>query len=497
MSTTGSLISDVIDNEVAKSIGNNLQNTGNVLRSSSNAINDTLNAPQNVFKGYAKKFTGNAAAKLGQYLSNKTGVANTIGQGLTSLGSSLGGGTAAGGTAAGGTAAAGAAALGPAAIAAIGAMVLGGKNRKQARKNSEAAVRASNQAVSQSAEDALSQTQQFAESMQNEDVRNYQDYLRQNGYSNDVINGIPQGLNSGHKEIAEWINQFNNGAGKTSPIRIPTTQEDIEKARAGNFNVPTQIGGVEENQEVKSGILNNLLNGIRDFSQGYQENRTQGFSPENLEPNDKKNRMTRLGEVFGTGARMMQNPLMQGLVAGGLSTAFTGDPLYGLGQGYKFANNRQMSNIYQKALKDRGIEVSPNTFGNVEREDFDSIMTPIYKDLENQINLARLQALDKYRLLNLEERRRQNELTDAYRQANLDIQKMNAETSRINAETNRNKTKKTSKTTPQDNPEWNNDLAEYTTRLYDPLYANAITKLKTAFINKYGVDPDKYLKGLE
>lgn len=482
MSTTGSLISGVIDNEVAKSIGNNLQNTGNVLRSSSNAINDTLNAPQNVFKGYAKKFTGNAAAKLGQYLSNKTGVANTIGQGLTSLGSSLGGGTAAGGTAAGGTAAAGAAALGPAAIAAIGAMVLGGKNRKQARKNSEAAVRASNQAVSQSAEDALSQTQQFAESMQNEDVRNYQDYLRQNGYSNDVINGIPQGLNSGHKEIAEWINQFNNGAGKTSPIRIPTTQEDIEKARAGNFNVPTQIGGIEENKEVKSGILNNLLNGIRDFSQGYQENRTQGFSPENLEPNDKKNRMTRLGEVFGTGARMMQNPLMQGLVAGGLSTAFTGDPLYGLGQGYKFANNRQMSNIYQKALKDRGIEVSPNTFGNVEREDFDSIMTPIYKQWENELRKTYYDTLADYRAGMLGNAERKAEIDANYKKEKLAIDKKNSESNAIRArKTGSNNSKN------YDTAEFNKNLGYFQKLLYSG-DVDSINKADALMIGAYGKD---------
>lgn len=484
MSTTGSLISDVIDNEVAKSIGNNLQNTGNVLRSSSNAINNTINAPQNVFKGYAKKITGNAATKLGQYLSNKTGVANTIGQGLTSLGSSLGG-AAAGGSAA----ATGAAAFAPAAIASIGAMVLGGKNRKQARKNSEAAVRASNQAVSQSAEDALSQTQQFAESMQNEDVRNYQDYLRQNGYSNDVINGIPQGLNSGNKEIAEWINQFNNGAGKTSPIRIPTTQEDIEKARAGNFNVPTQIGGVEENQEVKSGILNNLLNGIRDFSQGYQENRTQAFSPENLEPNDKKNRMTRLGEAFGTGARMMQNPFMQGLVAGGLSTAFTGDPLYGLGQGYKFANNRQMSNIYQKALKDRGIEVLPNTFGNITSEDMRNLLEPQFKDTERDIALSRLAELAAYRRDNLEERRRQNEATNAYRQANLDIQRMNAETSRMNANTSRKKTRKTGSNDSKnyDTAEFNKNLAYYQQLLYSG-DVDSINKADVLMTDAYGED---------
>ena len=33
-------------------------------------------------------------------------------------------------------------------------------------------------------------------------IAEYQDYLRQSGYSDDVINGVPQGLNSGNKDIA-------------------------------------------------------------------------------------------------------------------------------------------------------------------------------------------------------------------------------------------------------------------------------------------------------
>ena len=64
----------------------------------------------------------------------------------------------------------------------------------------------------------------------------YQDSLRQQGFSDDVVNGVRQGLNSGHKEIDQWIKQYNNGAGRENPINIPQTEEQIALANPLNYS---------------------------------------------------------------------------------------------------------------------------------------------------------------------------------------------------------------------------------------------------------------------
>ena len=113
----------------------------------------------------------------------------------------------------------------------------------------------------------------------------YQDSLRQQGFSDDVVNGVRQGLNSGHKEIDQWIQQYNNGAGRKNPINIPQTEEEIAAARAGSFNTPIQNGGVateSTEDKVKQGILDKFIDGITDLSKGYNENKNTAFNPENL-----------------------------------------------------------------------------------------------------------------------------------------------------------------------------------------------------------------------
>ena len=113
----------------------------------------------------------------------------------------------------------------------------------------------------------------------------YQDSLRQQGFNDDVVNGVRQGLNSGHKEIDQWIKQYNNGAGRENPINIPQTDEEIAAARAGSFNTPIQNGGIateSTEDKVKQGILDKFIDGITDLSKGYNENKNTAFNPENL-----------------------------------------------------------------------------------------------------------------------------------------------------------------------------------------------------------------------
>ena len=123
----------------------------------------------------------------------------------------------------------------------------------------------------------------------------YQDSLRQQGFNDDVVNGVRQGLNSGHKEIDQWIQQYNNGAGRENPINIPQTEEQIALARQGQFNLPAQEAQVEKLPDTS--LINRFANGLADFQKGFQENRNTGFTPKNLQSNPDKGGMQRFGEL--------------------------------------------------------------------------------------------------------------------------------------------------------------------------------------------------------
>ena len=489
--------------------GNTLKTTGDILKNrqmskigsaisdSTSALSNTLNKPVNYIKGQA-----NGALKAGL---QKLGLANTT---------AAGAGAAAGGSAA-------SAALGP--IAALAVMALMGTNRKRAKKSGRALEKMTNDIVQQGQDEQLANTQQSTAALQeeaNQALQNgiatggasnifngnaqpnqlqdpislYQESLRQQGFNDDVVNGVRQGLNSGNKEIDQWIQQYNNGAGRENPINIPQTEEEIEAARAGVFNIPTQASNVASEDfesKVKQGLLDKFIDGITDLSKGYNENRNTAFNPENLRrrqdlatfkqsvnpadyttkltpdeqkqfdiwandmrakgainPNDKfqdydmqgywknevlnntdlangnaeahftdkykmpnhetfsnesiyatgdnakyaghwdnnnyvtplkNNKMTRTGEILGTISRAAQKPAVQALLAGSISTALTGNPLYGVGMAQKFGANKVMTDVYRDILAKQGINIDPRLFGTIGAKDFDAIMLPELK----------------------------------------------------------------------------------------------------------------------
>lgn len=544
MQKTGDFLSGS-KNELAKNIGSKLSNGGNILSNGVSKVNNMLNTPQNYFKGFANNALGNGASKVGEYLAGKTGIANTIGNAMTNLGTSLSGssaataGAATSGAAAGGTAAGGgtgAAFSNPyTAIAALIAMAAMGTNRKRAKKSGEALMGQTNELTKMATEDAQQQlgsaqqnsTDLLAQSSQNinQELQNgqgiatgyaapvtapvqntqntsniaaYQNWLRDNGYSEDVVNGVSQGLNNGHKEIADWISQFNEGEGRNNPINIPTTQEEIELARQGKFNTQTPINsGIEEN--VRRGLMNKLANGIESFSKGFEENKNTAFKPENMYSDDKKGLMTRLGEGAGTVARALNNPATQALVAGGLSAALTGNPLYGLGMAYKFGNQRAMSEAYRDSLARNGVNVDLGTFGNITKDDHNSLMTPQYKDAANKLAETKLNEQKLYHEMlmkkyydDLAERKRHNQETEKTQDKKATASMINANRPRVGKGGNVKQSTKATK--PQQHPDWGNDLAEYATKITDDRYSGKIPKMKQLFIQKYGVDPDKYIK---
>lgn len=370
--------------------------------------------------------------------------------------------------------------------------------------------------------------------------------LYANGWDNDTVNAALEGRNLGNKEMDNYIKYYNSVA--------PQDQQLVVAAQNA-----AQTGNVTANNEVKNGLLNKFLNGITDLSRGYDENRNTAFKPENL-TQDKfantttgqsevltnyqnqlrnngidenvvnavaqgknsgnkdianwinnnaaalnpvgqttytdKSKMARLGEALGTTSRFLNRPGVQGLVAGGLSAALTGDPLYGLGQGYKFANQRAMSDIYQNALREQGVEVSPGMFGALDSRDMTALMTPKYKQQENDLKKVYYDALANYRTGMLENAKNKTEIDKAYKgtKAANDTIKANASMIKATKTGAKGGGTRTATKKPQDHPDWGNDLSGFYQIVTNPRLAAKSDVARARFVQKYGVDPMKYVK---
>ena len=245
----------------------------------------------------------------------------------------------------------------------------------------------------------------------------YQDSLRQQGFSDDVVNGVRQGLNSGHKEIDQWIKQYNNGAGRENPINIPQTEEQIALARQGKFNLPAQEAQVEKLPDTS--LINRFANGLADFQKGYQENRNTGFNAKNLESNPDKGGMQRFGEFMGTTNRVLNNPAAQALVAAGATALSGGGVGDAINSAYKYGTQRAMSDVYRNVLAKHGINIPETVLGNVTNKDMD-----VFSDMKNA------EALNKYRMGILDNKEKQIEIN----QQNADSRAIQAEASKTRAD---------------------------------------------------------------
>lgn len=597
--------------------GTGIQKAGQALAGQSGALGTLGNGLVNVGTSMAGTGAATTGAAAGTTAGATTGAATgattagTVG-GMTAAGSTAAGagagtgaaaGSAAGGAAAGGSAggASAGAAGGPiGALIALAVMALAGGHRKAAKKSGKQLMNATNQMAEQENElsdQHLQQIQQDtanlqqqannaiaqgiptggAASIQNPDgvisdfpltKEQFAQSLKNVGWDDKTINSALNGLNLGNKEMSDYINAYNQTANNGQAITIPQTEQEIVAAQAlANGEKPVaQQGGVATNEQIKQGILDKLANGMADFSRGYNENRNNGFKPENL-TNDRfavttekenpalanyqqslrdkgidenivnavaegknsgnkdianwikenpdaykniketqyydKGKMGRAGEFFGTVGRIVQNPAVQATVAGGLSTALTGNPLYGLGMAYKFGNGRAMSNIYQNVLADNGVEVNPGMFGNITSSDMNALMTPKYKEALNNIALAKLQESQNYHELMMKYYNDKLEADKDYKAQKIEVDKQNANSRQTSANASvirANKAgtgkggAKPKATKPQDNKDWAGDLAGFNMMYSDPKYANKIDIARSRFIGKYGVDPLKYIK---
>ncbi|DAB16858.1 TPA: hypothetical protein CPT98_07055 [Candidatus Gastranaerophilales bacterium HUM_19] len=312
------LIREAIDRKIRESLRTQQERISNPM-DRLNGISNDLNS------------IGNGLSTAGNFLSNNTSLTNlgtksqTIGGALQkgagaiqSISPAIASSAASG--AAGSTAgSAGSAALGGpiGALVALAAMALSGTNRKRSKQAGQQAEQLAEGAIQARQSDLSHLTPTVSAPI-------------------DTVQTVPENVNN----ISQPVQQ-------TQPMQNP--------------------------DEIRKSAFGNIANGLDDFLAGYKENKTQGFNVNNLKADDSKGMMQRLGEGAGTVARVSQNPVVQGIIAGGLSGLISGDALYGLSSAYKYANSKYKANLFKDILTQQGIDVGNNN-GIIDSNDLSRIL---------------------------------------------------------------------------------------------------------------------------
>ena len=312
------LIREAIDRKIRESLRTQQERISNPM-DRLNGISNDLNS------------IGNGLSTAGNFLSNNTSLTNlgtksqTIGGALQkgagaiqSISPAIASSAASG--AAGSTAgSAGSAALGGpiGALVALAAMALSGTNRKRSKQAGQQAEQLAEGAIQARQSDLSHLTPTVSAPI-------------------DTVQTVPENVNN----ISQPVQQ-------TPPMQNP--------------------------DEIRKSAFGNIANGLDDFLAGYKENKTQGFNVNNLKADDSKGMMQRLGEGAGTVARVSQNPVVQGIIAGGLSGLISGDALYGLSSAYKYANSKYKANLFKDILTQQGIDVGNNN-GIIDSNDLSRIL---------------------------------------------------------------------------------------------------------------------------
>lgn len=355
-------------------------------------------------------------------------------------------------------------------------------------------------------------------------------------------------------EIADWINQYNNGAGRNNPLGQVAEQPAQDN----------QIlqGGVNQKSDLKT----NLLNAWSDFQRGYRENLTNGFQPANLfnqqfsetvtRPSEQlvnyqnqlrgqgidenvinavaegknsgnkdianwiaqnpdalnpvtetvgrdKTLLGRIGEGVGTLSRIIDKPITKSLLVGGLVGATGGNPADMLGYGIKAGGMAQQAqlrnNLYRQKLKQLGYsdEDLEKIKGYIGDSEYRTISDGVYK--ENMADYRNMMAQIAQDKADTDAMYKSGSL--GIKQGMLDVAKRNAATNEKRAniyqqianKAGKNGYVEGGKNSGSKNPMYGKHLAEYNAILQSG-DENKIKYAQNKFIETYGEDPNKALK---
>lgn len=275
-------------------------------------------------------------------------------------------------------------------------------------------------------------------------LTNQQNKWKQEGnLPEEAINAAGQGLNSGYKEIADFIDKNN--------ILKPTTDEEIALAKEGKFN--SYAPSITTSSNPRTGGI------FRDFSGGYQENRFTPASLDNFGQNtlaDGRNKgfAYRAGEALGSLTRFGESPLGRGLLVGGTIGALGGDPTamlaFGASTSMMNQGNRMNDQLYRNTLKnDYGYsdEDLGQVRGYINKDTFNNIVNSNYKSNMNTYRNKKLDQDSYVKMVqNLEALHKSGQLSDEVflmSLQNLNNQFMDANTYNISDVSSSNDTRKT------------------------------------------------------
>ena len=174
------------------------------------------------------------------------------------------------------------------------------------------------------------------------------------------------------EKAGQQAEQLANGQMNVAQNQLSQVPQNVINS---NDYTPAPIPQTSQNPEdIKRSAFSGVASGVDDFLKGYRENKNQSFDWNNLQADSSKGVMQRLGEGAGTIARVVQNPVVQGIVAGGLSGILSGDPLYGLSSAFKYANSKYKTNMYKDILAQQGVDIGNNN-GIFDASDLSKILT--------------------------------------------------------------------------------------------------------------------------
>lgn len=212
---------------------------------------------------------------------------------------------------------------------------------------------------------------------------------------------------------------------------------------------------------------------------GYADNRGNSFDIDNLARDPEKTGWNKLGEAGGTLMRLASNPYVQGAIAGGLYGASKGDALYGLNQGWNWAQSKAKSDRYYRDIT--GRDDAP-IFNDYDLDDYKA-----HKKNENdQREYDRKLYNDEADRLNKDEDQK------AVQQKHEEYVRHNKAMEGIYSQRNDiMKNRDNGKTEQQEL--YNADLAEFTD-IFNNGDQGQIEYARKMFMQTHGKDPFKYIK---
>ena len=274
----------------------------------------------------------------------------------------------------------------------------------------------------QLAENETDKTKEGLEQTRQSNLKDMQSQLQQ-PQSNDQIT---QDLLAQYKNQELPQNDTDNL--QSDNIGMPTgyasnIQSDYKQENAPALDYSGSANQELDNNEVQKQSIMNLFkslgntvsNGVRDFSEGYQDNSQHGFMEGDLynglannevtpsQTDDgtvtggaselKKTLMNRVGELAGTGARVMANPWAQAGIAGVATKLTGGDWADALNNAYSYGTSKATSNYYDRQLNP---DKAPSALSRFTKDDYNANTLSRYRDTMADNNSMRVKAdLDK------------------------------------------------------------------------------------------------------